>query len=127
MASGVAIALALLTIACQTGRPSRGAETSRDQYLILASELEATRQTNLYDAVRQLRPFWFSRQPRSRGEEPGVVVYLDDQQIGPAAALSRIPIYMAARVRYLPPTEAHARFGPINGLRGAILVDSERP
>jgi hypothetical protein len=79
----------------------------------------------VYDAVRQLRPFWF-RDARNRGGEAGFVVYLDGQPIGPLSALGRIPVYAAARVRYLSPTEAQVRFGSINGLRPAILVESEK-
>lgn len=121
------ILLILLAMACYGGRPTRPQGSSGDQYLILASELESTRQSNVYDAVRQLRPFWFTRDVRNRSGEAAIAVYLDEQLIGSLSSLRRLPTYIVSRVRYMSPTEAQVRFGSINGLRAAILVDSEKP
>lgn len=94
--------------------------------MIRLAELEATRQSNLYDAVRQLRPFWLTRSTRNRSGEAGIAVYLDDQYIGNASALHRLPVHATALIRYMSPTEAQVRFGPVNGLRPAIVVESAR-
>lgn len=93
--------------------------------MIRPVELEATRQANLYDAVRQLRPFWLTRDTRRSGEG-GIAVYLDDQYIGDASALRRLPIHATAVVRYMSPTEAQVRYGQVNALRAAIVVESAR-
>lgn len=107
--------------ACYGGRPTRPANQG-DPYLIKSEELSRTNQTNVYDAVRQLRPFWITRTG-----EAGIAVYLDEQLIGGLGTLRRIPLHVAQRVRYMRPSEAQVRFGSVNGLRAAILVDSERP
>jgi hypothetical protein len=119
------MAFAILATACYTGRPTRpGTDRGGDRYLILAAELESTKQQTLYDAIRQLRPFWLTRD--TRGSAEGVTVYLDDQQIGGLSTLQRLPIHATARVRYMSSTEAQVRYGSNNGLRPAILVESAR-
>lgn len=112
--------------ACSAGRPIRP-QPAGDQYLIAQEELQRTKQENLYDAIRQTRPFWFTRDTRRAGAAAGdVAIYLNEQLIGGLAQLRRIPVAATARVRYLSSTEAQLRFGPPNGLRPAILVESER-
>ena len=117
--------LAVLLLGCTTGRQSRP-QPPGEQYVIKAAELEATRQSNLYDAIRQIRPFWLTRETRNRSGAAGLAVYLDDQYVGGTSALSRLPIHATARVRYMSPTEAQVRFGQVNGLRAAIVVESAR-
>lgn len=122
------VGLLLLATGCQAGRPTRPPRHGGDQYLIRQSELESTRQSNLYDAIRQLRPFWYTRDVRNqRNPESAVSVYLDDQLVGGLSALRRLPIYTVAAVRYMSPTEAQVRYGQANGLRPAILIESARP
>lgn len=117
--------VAVVLVGCSTGRQSRP-QPPGEQYLIKAAELEATRQANLYDAIRQIRPFWLTRETRNRSGAAGLAVYLDDQYIGGTSALSRLPIHATAQVRYMSPTEAQVRFGQVNGLRAAIVVVSAR-
>lgn len=116
-------ALALLP-SCAGGRPARP-RVQGDQYLVQQSELADTKQQNLYDAIRQVRPFWLTRDQR-RGTTGGteIIVYLDEQQIGGIGQLTRLPVSNAQRVRYMSATEAQVRFGARNGLRPAILVES---
>ena len=117
--------LTAVLVACGGGRRTRPTPPG-DQYLIKVAELEATRQSNLYDAIRQLRPFWLTRDTRNRAGEAGIAVYLDEQFVGGTQQLSRLPIHATAQVRYLSPTEAQVRFGQVNGLRAAIVVESAR-
>lgn len=116
-----------ITSACYANKAARPQADPGDQYLIFAAELAATKQTNIYDAVRQVRPFWFTRQVGARSGEATIAAYLDGQQIGSVSALRRIPTHIAQRVRYLTPTEAQGRFGSINGMAAAIVVDSAKP
>ena len=124
--------LAALTFlaACHPGQvspPTRPEPTGpRDQYLILGSELESTSRDNLYDAVRQLRPGWFTRQNRQQSGEDNIIVYLDDRQLGPATALRRFSVRSIHSVKYLSPTEAQVRYGQTNIGRPAILVEMAR-
>lgn len=120
------ILLLLLAIACSAGRPTRPQRGGGGQYLILNAELEGTKQANLYDAIRQARPFWLTRDNRNRAGDNGVAVYLDEQLVGGLSALQRLPIHATACARYMSPTEAQVRFGANNRLRPAILVESAR-
>ena len=116
------IALLLLATGCASGRPVRPQPTRGHQYLIEAKELEGLqRHSNLFEAVRELRPFWFSRHARSA---EGIAVYLDDQRIGSALSLQRFPVNGAFNVRYLSPTEALVRYGPNSRRMPVISVES---
>jgi len=117
----------ILTLGCYGPRSARSKGESGDQYLIVASELQSTQQANVYDAVRQLRPQWLTRVVSGRSGDNTIVAYLDEQPIGSASALTRIPLHVALRVRYLSPTEAQVTYGSRNGLRAAILVESAKP
>ncbi len=120
------LVLLFVASACGAGRPVRP-KPAGEQYLIAQSELEATRQQNLYDAIRQVRPFWLGRDRRQgTGGSSEIVVYLDEHQIGGVGQLTRLPVSAVARVRYLSATEAQVRFGTMNGLRPAIVVESAR-
>ena len=119
--------LVAIASGCYANKAARPPGDPGDQYLIFAAELEGTKQTNVYDAVRQVRPFWFNRQVGVRTGEVTIQAYLDGQQIGTASALRRIPTHLAQRVRFLTPTEAQGRFGSINGMSAAIVVDSSKP
>ena len=123
--------IAGLFVAVSVGCRSGGAATrpvsgSKDPYLILANELESITRDNLYDAVRQLRPGWFTRPNRQRSGEDNIIVYLDDRQMGSVEALRRFPTRAVAAVRYLSPTEAQVRYGQINRGRPAIQVEMQR-
>jgi hypothetical protein len=126
------LGLALLAVAGGCGSKKSGPDTrpeptaSRDQYLILADEIEKTARDNLYDAVRQLRPGWFSRRTRNRTGDEAIIVYVDDRQMGSVGSLRAVPVHAVRTVRYLSPTEAQVRYGQINVGRPAILIELAR-
>lgn len=127
----IAMSLFVLTavLACrsgQSGSPSRPHQGPRDKYLVLAAELEAVGRDNLYDAVRQARPGWFTRSTRNRTGDGSILVYFDDQPVGNATALRRFSTHAVDKVRYLSPTEAQVRYGQTNVGRPAILVETAR-
>jgi hypothetical protein len=111
-------------IACHAGRTSRPQPGLVDRYLILAAELEESKQQNLYDAVRQLRSFWLTRGVRGRTGENTISIYVDDQLVGTLPALRRLSVLGTERVRYMSATEAQTRFGQVNLGRAAILVET---
>ncbi len=124
------LAILALALACRpsnAGFPTRpDPATTRDPYLILVAELESAGRDNLYDAVHQLRPGWFTRRTRDRTGEQNIIVYLDDRQIGPVTALRRFSPRDVASARYLSPTEAQVRYGQINTGRPAIQLELAR-
>ena len=114
-------------LACSAGRTSRPQRQPADHYLILAAELKDSPQSDLHEAIRQLRPTWFTSGARNLGRgEATILVYLDDQPIGNATVLSRFSTTSVASVRYISATEAQVRYGPSNGNRPAILLESAR-
>ena len=119
-----AVARWVLVGALLACRPAAGRGTEphpgREPYLITADELEGSRRANLYDAVFELRPRWFSRP--ARGGTSEAFVYVDDQAVGTTGALRRFTLESVAEVRYLSPTEAQVQFGQRNYGRAAIVV-----
>ena len=129
----VAIGVSVLTLAlaCRSGKsgPASRPEGSipRDQYHIVQAELDAVGRDNLYDAVRQLRPEWFSRRTRgNRSGEEAILVYLDDRQMGNVTVMRRFSTRSVQNVRYLGPTEAQVRYGQTNLGRPAIQIELAR-
>lgn len=98
------------------------AGTRRD--VITAAEIVASRVTDAYQAVSQLRPEFL----RKRGASavplfmaPAVVVYLDDLPFGTVESLSYIPLDRVRLIRYVTAAEADLRWGGSHAT-GAILV-----
>lgn len=110
---------ALVLVACVSAGAKR--PLKRDPYLISAAELAESSVSNLYDAVRQLRPGWLRPTGRTAGTQ-GVAVYLDEQLLGGGAALRRFSTHSVQELRYLRPTEAQVRYGPNNMGRAAIVL-----
>lgn len=120
--SRIAVATVLLTALACVGRQRTGPRPI-DQNIVSADELEGTRQPTLFEAMRIVRPLWFT----SRNGGPGsILVYQDDQPVGGVGALRNMSVLSAARVIYMSPNEAQLRFGPRNGMRPAIVVESAR-
>jgi hypothetical protein len=117
----VVLPLIVLLASCKPWGPRNN--PGQDQSVIHAEELEATRQNTLYEAVRIARPMWFNS--RSGGES-AILVYQDDQPVGGVGILRRMSVFSTARVTYMPPTEAQIRFGQRNGMRPAIVVETQR-
>ena len=124
--------LASLAVACRTAnserpeRPERPQPSQGDRYLIEGDELNAPTATNLYDVIRLRRPAWLSR-PSRAGSSDAIIVYFDDRPIGTLNVLREMPIRVAASLRFLSETEAQLRFGPKQGSRVAIVVESAKP
>jgi hypothetical protein len=120
------ISLMLWMMACSGAGQNRPSDrVSRDPYLILAAEVEATPNDNLYDAVRRLRPGWFNPAGQTRAGEAAFLVYFDDQLLGATTTLRQFPTVPApARIRYLRATEAQVRYGQNNGGRPAVVIES---
>lgn len=132
-ASQVLLGLSLTACAAATNNPtsvdrSRFGNASRD--ILTAAEIVASRVTDVYQAVSQLRPDFLKRRGSARSSvmspNASVAVYLDDLPYGGADALHNIPLDRVRMIRYVSPVSANLRYGGTHP-SGAILVTTLPP
>ncbi|SRR6266571_1831193 len=117
----------VLVSACSSAGGSAGTggspAPSQDRNLILLDELQRTSASNLFDAIRILRPQWLRQSPTiiRQGGEGSVLVYLDGVQYGDPTSLRQISLLVVQEVRYLSASEAQGRYGT-QDLHGVIAV-----
>lgn len=145
-ASGAALGISVgLSIPSGRTPPSRSRskapETAPGRDMLTGKQLEKVRSSNLYDAIRSLRPEWLrtrgtgSMRETARGSASGtdnieinvrpgiptIRAYLDYSLLGDVDALRSVETSMIGEVRYLTPAEATQRWGA-GHLHGAILA-----
>ena len=119
-----ALALSALVVACAPATTAGGGSVSHDREVVTAAELASTKATNLYDALHQLRPEYFTARGVSSirlGTPDLPTVYLDRTQLGDLESLRNIDIAIVKEVRRLTPREATIRLGT-DSPGGALLV-----
>lgn len=118
-----------LAWACASGGGQTGqASPRRDPNVITAEELATTSASNLFDAIRQLRPRWLDRAgptTLSGQFDYSIMVYTDRIQFGSTDMLRQIPVGLPASVRYYSASEAQGEFG-VGNLQGAIQIVTRR-
>jgi hypothetical protein len=124
--------MAIVWACCSGGATSQSGSRepapARRSDVVTMEELERASSTStLYDALRNLRPNWFRRNPTTlRPQAEGdIVVYLDQSRLGGPEALRTIAVSSVTAVRYYNPSEAQSRFG-LGHLHGAIQVITSR-
>jgi len=124
---GLSLTPLLLTVllgACAHRGPP-GERTSRpDPETITGDELARSTASNLYDAVRNLRPAWMMRsRPTAvlQQQQAQLIVYVDGTRYGTIETLRQIVPAGIIYVKYFSAGAAEARFGP-GHLLGAIEV-----
>ena len=121
----VAPLLGLSLAACATTNNApnaRYAASTRD--ILTAAEIVASRVSDAYQAVSQLRPHFLRRRntlPTAISSSATVVVYLDDLPYGGSESLRQIPLERVRMIRYINSMSANVRFGGSHPA-GAILV-----
>jgi hypothetical protein len=125
-------ALFVLVGLSSTACAAAGTSTSRSfsgarRDVITAAEIVASRVTDAYQAVIQLRPEFLRRRgimtvPRFSAS---MRVYLDDLPQGGLESLRYIPLDRVRLIRYMNPTDADIRWGGSHPA-GAILVTTLR-
>jgi hypothetical protein len=122
------IAIVLLTAAlaaCASHATPPGARAGRaDPEMITGDELTRSTASNLYDAVRNLRPAWMMRsRPTAvlQQQQAQLIVYVDGTRYGTLETLRQIVPAGIIYVKYFSAGAAEARFGP-GHLLGAIEV-----
>lgn len=122
----VFVGLTLTACAAATTNSSRSMDISgmgRD--VLTAAEIVASRVTDVYQAVIQLRPEFLRRRPIAQPLMPfqsaSISVYLDDMPYGSIESLRQIPLDRVRLIRYMSSTEANLKFGGSHP-SGAIIV-----
>lgn len=96
--------------------------------LLTAIELENTETSNVYDAVRRLRPRWLtaerSRERTSMSLSSQTVVFLNSTRLGSVDALRDVPLSGVKRVEFMDGAEATAKLPGLGSghVTGAIIV-----
>jgi hypothetical protein len=117
-----------------TGSPENPQPARRDQNVITAEELNADPATNVYDAIRHLRPSMLTARgagvnmsltTSANSSETGQIsIYLDGAKLGGGTStLGAIPISGIKEIRYLNGSDATQRYGTGNA-SGAIVISS---
>jgi hypothetical protein len=115
---GITLAPLSLLLACASGG------MANDANVITAPELSQSRATNLYDAIRRVRPEILRTRESSTviffgAGRPAVAV--DDSLAGRVDVLRAIPVDQVARIEYVSPWGAAERYGKEFG-DGLVLV-----
>ena|SRR5438093_9320439 len=120
--SYVLVGLSLTACAAATSYRDPAVAVARRE-ILTAAEIVASRVTDAYQAVNQLRPEFLRRRGESSFIYPSaaVQVYVDDLPFGTAEALRLVPLEQVRLIRYISPVEADLRFGGRHA-SGAILV-----
>ena len=114
----VPVVLALTLSACASGTGGSSNTRSGPRNQLSQEQMLETGTSNVYDAVRRLRPEWL----RVRGTTGGAIIaYMDGVRQGTVDALERIPVQRAITVRFVSATDATMRWGT-GHTAGAIEV-----
>ena len=121
----LSISLAACASSSATSSESLALKASPARNFITATEIVASRVSDVYQAVTQLRPDFLRRRSSSATLTPmkatAVTVYLDELPYGGVESLSSIPLERVRVIRYLSPFDADLRWGGSHPA-GAILV-----
>jgi hypothetical protein len=117
---GGLVVMVALAAACGNRRPETRPQ-SLDRDYVYQDELRHTQSPDLYTALRQLRPNWFSRSPAVLRGQGDIFIYVDGVYWGGTASLRQLPVQGAVVVHYYSPGEAQSTFGA-GPLYGAIAV-----
>lgn len=115
-----ATAVLVLSAACAPGGQTEG-RSSGDRDRISAAELQQVEVTNLYEAIRRLRPRWL----RSRSGGGAPVVFIDNVRAGDITMLEQLYLTTVREVRFISPADATTRWGT-GYPNGAIEVITRR-
>jgi hypothetical protein len=108
-----------------TSAESMSLKTTPTRNVLTAAEIVASKVSDAYQAVTQLRPDFLRRRSNSitmRQTRPAALsVYLDELPFGNLESLRMVPLERVRIIRYLTPFEADLRWGGSHPA-GAILV-----
>lgn len=108
------LCVGLVSMGCAAATSGSRPESSVRREVITAAEIVASRVTDAYQAVLQLRPEFLRRRGATAMPSltsPPVIVYLDNIEFGTAESLRQVPLGRVRLIRYLGPNEADLRWG----------------
>lgn len=115
------VAVLLAVGACASSGSSGSSGTSAT--VITGEQLMATNQSNLFQALQNIRPQWLrSRGSASLSGPTQVMLFVNEAPYGTVNDLSSIPIDAVQDVRFLNASEAGSRYGTAAGAGGLLLV-----
>lgn len=119
-----------LAWACTPPGPAGQTTPRHDPNVITSEELQTANASNLYDAVRTLRPEWLTRQApqaiQNANTDFPVLVYMDRIRLGEPSMLRQVGIGAALELRWYSASAAQAEFGLSSGMQGVIQVVTHR-
>jgi hypothetical protein len=127
------IAIPLLVLLIAGCASAGGKETSssprpnRNRNLITLDEIQNSHETTAYTLIQSLRPnMLVTRGATSLTlQDPGIVVFIDDQRFGNVESLKSLQPTNIGEVRYLSASEAQSRWG-VGYPQGVILITSRK-
>lgn len=125
-----ALPLLLLALALSACVSSSGLQTGEmrrrhDANRLTRDEVLATHSSNVFEAVRQLRPNWLRKRGATSVHQQGdIVVYLDNQQIGGPQVLQSFPLTSVVSLQFLDAATATQRWGT-GHVHGAIVLSTQ--
>jgi hypothetical protein len=100
-----------------TGAATSGSNSAR----LTQEEITSADLPTAYELVDRLRRPWLRLDAITRGP---VVVYMDNQNVGPAEKLREIPAVDVAEMVYMPNDQAIQRWG--SDIKGSVIVVTRR-
>lgn len=126
----ISVSLAACASNSATSSENLALRASPTRNVITATEIVASRVSDVYQAVTQLRPDFLRRRSSSAMMTPtranAVVVYLDELPFGGVESLRAIPLERVRVIRYFSPFDSDLRWGGSHPM-GAILVTTLKP
>lgn len=121
----LALLLPVLSTGCASSGTGGGGERERSD-LLTREQIMGVEATNLFDAIRRLRPRWVQiRSTRSFEMETEIVVIQNDSYMGPVEILKELGPEVAYEVQYLEGSRAATALpGLMSGrhIEGAIII-----
>ena len=130
------------TLACAAAAGAQNpSDVTRNSNQIVREELQAASAANAYELVQALRPQWLREKDHqtirtqqvlrpglqgstvigTAGDEPEILVYINDSRFGSVDALHDIPISGLASLEFISPAKATLRWGA-GHTKGVIVV-----
>jgi hypothetical protein len=118
-------ALLLLLSACASSGASKSSGPRRDRNVITREEISSSAEHSALNLIRALRPGMLNDRGKTSisNQDPGIVVFLNDQRYGDLSSLDGIEVNSIEEIRYLSAAQAQQRYG-MGYPQGVILVTS---